>query len=218
VEARASACPPVAEQLATLRALLRTDLFERCLAERFPHSKARAGRPPARPRRRGARRGPPAPRQSPTPRLTAARRARSALAWRAARRCCRACRRWSRAARGTAWSGWRWAWRTAAACRSSTACWARRRGRCSRRCRPGRARRFPTTLVGRRRRLRPRARPVQRRPTLTVAGDLVGVTLSSPARPRRWTTRRTSTMWATSSTTWAARPRWSTRRRAAGFG
>ena len=48
MEARASACPPVAEQLATLRALLRTDLFERCLAERFPHSKARAGRPPAR--------------------------------------------------------------------------------------------------------------------------------------------------------------------------
>ena len=42
MEARAQRSLPAEQQLGILRALLRTDMFERFLAERFPHSKARA--------------------------------------------------------------------------------------------------------------------------------------------------------------------------------
>ena len=42
MEARAQRSLPAEQQLGILRALLRTDMFERFLAERFPHSKARS--------------------------------------------------------------------------------------------------------------------------------------------------------------------------------
>ena len=42
MEARAQRSLPAEQQLGILRALLRTDMFERFLAERFPRSKARS--------------------------------------------------------------------------------------------------------------------------------------------------------------------------------
>ena len=42
MEARAQRSLPVDQQLGILRALLRTDMFERFLAEHFPHSKVRS--------------------------------------------------------------------------------------------------------------------------------------------------------------------------------